>query len=70
VYMHSVSFVKASQLSKGVAKAQKAWVRPLKPAPLPLFTSLLEEDFSETQPLTYSFGRQIVTSPPFTHFSV
>jgi hypothetical protein len=49
VYVHSVSFVKASQLSKGVAKAQKAWVRPLKPAPLPLFTSLLEEDFPETE---------------------
>jgi hypothetical protein len=49
VYVHSVSFVKTSQLSKGVAKAQKAWVRPLKPAPLPLFTSLLEEAFSEAE---------------------
>jgi hypothetical protein len=38
--MHSVSFVKTSQLSKGVAKAQKAWVRALGAAPLPFIHEL------------------------------
>lgn len=58
MYVHSVPFVKASQLSKGVAKAQKAWVRPLKPAPLPLFTSLLEEVFSETAASGFAHSRK------------
>jgi hypothetical protein len=71
VYMHSIFFVKISQLSKVAAKAQKAWVRPLGPAPLPLFASLLEDVFSQIHRVQVQKKRgEARVAPPFSWFYV